>query len=304
MNFISTFDELTKLYEEKTVKVKEACSKEALTENTDEEEVEIIDDEAPVEEMATEEPVDEDTPKQIVIECSKCGALVIVNDVVVDEESDLVNVEDECKFCEEKAGYKIVGTMVPYEAPEEMEEGLGIGAGLALGGAALGTGIAAAGTAKALTASKKAPKGKTELEEDCIEEDLADLYRKTFDKPASTKAQQSWEDELNGEMGEISDKRRKHLEKKFAQQRDWEKRHAKKADEYELEELLDVNANVDLKDFGGSNNKVSVLSPGVLSPGLESLDAEEAEELKELLDTNVKLDARGFGGEGNDVSVL
>jgi hypothetical protein len=58
-----------------------------------------------------------------------------------------------------------------------------------------------------------------------LEEDLADWYRKKFDRPASTATQQAWEDELNGEMGEISDKRRNHLERKFAQQRDWEKRH-------------------------------------------------------------------------------
>ena len=58
-----------------------------------------------------------------------------------------------------------------------------------------------------------------------LEEDLADWYRKKFDRPASIATQQAWEDELNGEMGEISDARRAHLERKFAQQRDWEKRH-------------------------------------------------------------------------------
>lgn len=63
---------------------------------------------------------------------------------------------------------------------------------------------------------------------EAINEDLADWYRKTFDRPASTATQQAWEDELNGEMGEISDKRRKHLERKFAQQRDWEERHPDK----------------------------------------------------------------------------
>ena len=61
-----------------------------------------------------------------------------------------------------------------------------------------------------------------------INEDLADWYRKTFDRPASIDTQQAWEDELNGFMGEISDKRRAHLERKFAQQRDWEERHPDK----------------------------------------------------------------------------
>lgn len=63
-------------------------------------------------------------------------------------------------------------------------------------------------------------------EEEIMEEDLADWYRKTFDKPASTNTQQAWEDELNDDS--ISDKRRKHLERKFAQQRDWEERHPDK----------------------------------------------------------------------------
>lgn len=58
-----------------------------------------------------------------------------------------------------------------------------------------------------------------------LEEGIGDWVRKTFDKPASIKTQQSWEDELNGEFGEISDERRKELETKFANQRDWEKRH-------------------------------------------------------------------------------
>lgn len=116
MNFISTFDELNKLYEANAEKVEESCTKEALTEETaEEEEIEIINDEVPVDE------VESDEPKQTVLECSKCGALVIVDEVVVDEESDLVNVEDVCKFCEEKEGYKIIGSVVPYSETNEVE---------------------------------------------------------------------------------------------------------------------------------------------------------------------------------------
>lgn len=199
MNFISTFDELNKLYEEKAEKVEEACAKEALTEETaEEEEIEIVDDEAPADEAVAEEP------KQTILECSKCGALVIVDEVVVDEESDLVNVKDACKFCEEKEGYKIVGSVVPYEVAEEeapVEE-----------------------VVDAEEATEEADEAEV-VEDEFIEEDLADLYRKTFDKPASVATQQAWEDELSGAAGEISDGRRRHLEKKFAQQRDWEARH-------------------------------------------------------------------------------
>jgi hypothetical protein len=70
-------------------------------------------------------------PKQLILECSKCGALVIKDesDIELDEEADLVNVNDECAFCEEAAGYTIVGAVAPYEVvevedDEETEEGL------------------------------------------------------------------------------------------------------------------------------------------------------------------------------------
>lgn len=230
-NFVSVFEELNKLYAEE---VKEACEKGKLAEAADDE-IEIVDDEIPAEEAPvdeipaegeSEEADNEEEPRQVIVECDKCGALVIIDeaDVVVDEESDLVNIEDECKFCEEKAGYKIVGVVAPYN-PDEIE---------------------------------------------VFTEDLADWYRKKFDKPASIATQQSWEDELNGEMGEISDKRRKHLERKFQQQRDWEARHPEKdplnptgkdvTEEVEdLDELLDIKPSVNLSLDGGEGNDVSVL---------------------------------------------
>ena len=123
MNFISTFDELNKLYEEAIPEVKEgpveeACAKEALVEAAEDEEIEIVDDAEPTVE---EEPIVEDEPRQLILECDKCGALVIKAeaDVVIDEESGLANVEDKCQFCEETEGYKIVGVMLPYETAEE-----------------------------------------------------------------------------------------------------------------------------------------------------------------------------------------
>ncbi len=95
-----------------------------MQEDFDDEEIEIVDDEAPVEEIAAEEPVAEES-RQLICECDKCGALVVKDeaDIVADEESDLVNVEDECQFCEEAKGFKIIGTMIPYEVAEaEVEE--------------------------------------------------------------------------------------------------------------------------------------------------------------------------------------
>lgn len=137
-NFNSIFDELSKLYDEKDQKeikkekqITEACAKKDLAEAAEDEEIEIVDDEAEIvdDEMPEEEPIEEEEPKQVILECSKCGALVIKADadLVHDEESDLVNVEDECEFCEEANGYSIVGIVAPYESEdaEVFEEAFG-----------------------------------------------------------------------------------------------------------------------------------------------------------------------------------
>jgi hypothetical protein len=42
--------------------------------------------------------------------------------VAVDEASDLVNIEDACQYCEEAAGYTIIGAIAPYEAATEIVE--------------------------------------------------------------------------------------------------------------------------------------------------------------------------------------
>ena len=228
MNFISTFDELSKLYEEvakeekveeaeaKEEKVEEACTKEAFTEAADDEEIEIVDDvveEAPVEEMPAEEPAVDEEPKQVIIECSKCGALVIKDeaDIEADEESDLVNVKDECKFCEEKEGYNIVGVVAPYEVVDEADESI---------------------------EAEEDFFDEESTDDEAVEEGLGDWYRKKFDKPASWITQKNWEEQLEDlyialENKALSADEKARLEKevkvieaKFAQQRDWEKRHA------------------------------------------------------------------------------
>lgn len=276
MNFISTFDELNKLYEEADIKkaeqdekIEEACNEE-LAEAADEDVIEddFADEEGiPAEEAPAEEPVAEDEPRQVICECDKCGALVIKDeaDIVVDEETDLVNVEDECQFCEEANGFKIVGVVVPYEAAAEaieepveeepVEESLH--------------------NSELLKEIEKTNELKTEHEsehltlneeadeeaDDIIDEDLADVFRKKFDRPASVTTQQWWEEELTDLQLELEhetderkkakiEKRIKQLEDKFLQQRDWEARHAKKDDADELEELLDLNVPVNVTANG------------------------------------------------------
>jgi hypothetical protein len=124
MNFISTFDELNKLYEEKANKVatminaathgrhnsQESCDKEALIEAAEDEEIEIVDDKPEME-------------VQLVLECNKCGALTIkaAEGVTVDEETGTANAGEPCTYCEAEEGHKVIGTFTPYveEAPEE-----------------------------------------------------------------------------------------------------------------------------------------------------------------------------------------
>lgn len=130
MNFQTILEELDKLYEElpaediaekeipeaaEASEVTEECSK-TLTEDADED---IVIDEEPIvdDEVAAEEA-------QLVLECAKCGALVIKSDadIQVDDETDLVNLTDACQYCEETAGYRILGNFIAAEASEEAPE--------------------------------------------------------------------------------------------------------------------------------------------------------------------------------------
>jgi hypothetical protein len=58
-----------------------------------------------------------------VLECANCGAVIIKeeSEVEVAEDSDLANIEEECKFCEEADGFKIIGTLAPYSTEDEIE---------------------------------------------------------------------------------------------------------------------------------------------------------------------------------------
>lgn len=73
--------------------------------------------------MLTEDSEEEAEEAQLVLECANCGALVVKAEatVVVDEESDLANVEEPCQYCEEVAGYKILGVLAPYGTEEDPE---------------------------------------------------------------------------------------------------------------------------------------------------------------------------------------
>lgn len=102
MTFQTVLEELNHLYEE-TIESKEVLHEDS----TDDDEAIEIEDDA--------------ENSRIVIECTKCGALAIKDsaDIVIDEASDLVNVDDSCQYCEEAAGFAIIGAVVPYAPFEE-----------------------------------------------------------------------------------------------------------------------------------------------------------------------------------------
>lgn len=123
-----------------------------------------------------------------------------------------------------------------------------------------------------------------------VEEDIGRVYRKVFDKPASADVQQSWEDELNGEMGEISPARRADLEKNFAQQRDWEARHPEAAagvavvaeDVAAPESANEPNAEAEPAENSPEVDKTAESAPSEVE---ESID--EFEEFDEAFDSHI-----------------
>lgn len=124
--FMSVFEDLNAIYDEGL----ESEVKEELTEEVMSEPASVETEAKPAEEALTEDseeiPADEETeePRQLILECDKCGALVIKaeTDVAIDEATDLVNVEETCQYCEETAGYKIIGIVAPFETAEDVSE--------------------------------------------------------------------------------------------------------------------------------------------------------------------------------------
>lgn len=132
MNFQTILEELDRLYEEDKVKVEEEAVEEVTEEVSEEdvvteqlnEEAEVVEEDEEIE-IVDDEPVVE-AEAQFVLECTKCGGLMIKAeaDVKADEESGLANMDEACQYCEATDGYKVIGTMVPFEAEEvaEVEE--------------------------------------------------------------------------------------------------------------------------------------------------------------------------------------
>lgn len=273
MNFTNVFEELSRLYE--------ADEPEAT---------EVPEEDIPVDEPVVEEPVEEtsteEAPKQVVLECSKCGALVIKDeaDVVIDEETDLANVKDECAFCEEAAGYTIVGAVVPFEDTdadadadeEDVAESLTEGKikdSLKKVATRLGADGATIMRSFAELISEVLPEKAGDA--------LYDAAEYVENKAALKALMNGNEKVLNTLTVEDIEELKQDIEA-------YKKAKAAKKNGEAVDE--DLDAAQDKVDNDDVNEPVEA--------------PEAAEPVKELLDVNLDLDARGFGGKGNDVSVL
>ena len=110
----------------KATKKSDTQVKEAVEEDASDDEVlEIEDDENDKTDEEAQEESGEQT--QFVLECTKCGSLVIKaeSDIKVDE-NNIANIDEACQYCDLTEGYSIIGTLVPYEVTEanELEEGI------------------------------------------------------------------------------------------------------------------------------------------------------------------------------------
>lgn len=354
MNFISALSELDKLYEtedcreslKEAAKKAKSCTEKACLTEADEEI--LIDDEPIIEdEEVIEEPTDDTETVDVndyVLECSKCGALVIkaIKEVTEDEESGLANVGEECAYCEASDGFKVLGTFAPYEAAIEEE----------------------------------APEETAEAEVIEAIADEEELEEGIFDKKPNVKIQNGlmdFEREVSkiskGEdLYKIATNMTNLLQKSVSEYRaaafteykdtrnrtdifihkseeiintykDVIKRLSKPANWYVAYNAISQAIEKNLEGFakvGTADEKIDKY--GDILNQISSIEADKKvkaaafkqfygdlilavkdqlsifedgdktklfkEELEELFDANVSLDARGFGGSGNDVSVL
>ena len=80
----------------------------------------IIDPEA-----ETKDELEDSYEGKVIVACKICHGMQYKDpqDIVIDEESDYVNVGEECPACSSVDGYKIVGQVAPYCAEcDEMDE--------------------------------------------------------------------------------------------------------------------------------------------------------------------------------------
>lgn len=74
-------------------------------------------------EAETIEDTDQDYTGKIILDCQVCHSKIYEDEdnIKFEEDSDVVNIEDECPYCFAMDGYKIIGKVAPFDKEEEVE---------------------------------------------------------------------------------------------------------------------------------------------------------------------------------------
>lgn len=204
--YLSEAFQSLKSLNEDIIDLKDSSLEDEVTEiqnNIEDEQIPVIDSNA-----KDESELEDSYVGKVIIECEVCHSKIYkdAEEIVCSEECDdntsIVNVEEECPFCYSTDGYKIVGQVAPYqpqelsvevepiENDEDVEEGLKdaivSGVGRALGSlpdAAIGTrveGVArTAHDAKMESCNKHSLKHLKQSEEECYKEGFSKVELET-----------------------------------------------------------------------------------------------------------------------------
>lgn len=86
--------------------------------NSDEQAISIIDPEA-----NTIDELKDNYIGNVILECCVCHSKIYKKpeDVVIDEDSSLANIEEECPYCSTVDGYKVIGQVAPFKPEADVE---------------------------------------------------------------------------------------------------------------------------------------------------------------------------------------
>lgn len=93
--------------------------KDTLFNDLDDDSIDVIDPEA-----YSEDELSDSYVGKVILDCEVCHSKIYKNpdEIVIDEESQLANIEDECPYCMSNDGYKIIGEVAPFNEDSEDDD--------------------------------------------------------------------------------------------------------------------------------------------------------------------------------------
>lgn len=75
-------------------------------------------------EAANEDELQDSYVGKVILQCEVCNSMIYKDpeDVIIDETSEIVNSDEECPYCANIEGYKVVGQVAPFSNEEPTEE--------------------------------------------------------------------------------------------------------------------------------------------------------------------------------------